>query len=206
MHGLPNNRSTERRGFMARRTLLCFFLFVAAMVPDASARQQRSAASPQAASSPGPPSSAGRAAIQAPNVTVTVTPKRITAYHLSSELYRKAKTLGRIRFSFRLFSFFYGLVVLWFILQRRYSAKFRNLAESVSRKRYVQALIYVPLLILTIALLQLPLDLFNEILFKRYGISIQSWSSWTGDWFKIQLLTIFGGTLLALLLYAIIRR
>ena len=192
---------------MNRRMLLCFFLFLAAMVPDASARQQRSAASPQAASSPTPPGSGGRAAdIQASNVTVTVTPKRITAYHLSPELYRKAKTLGRIRFSFRLFSFFYGLVVLWFILQRRYSAQFRNLAESVSRKRYVQALIYVPLLILTIALLQLPLDLFNEILFKRYGISIQSWSSWTGDWFKIQLLTIFGGTLLALLLYAIIRR
>jgi hypothetical protein len=174
---------------MNRRTLLCFFLFFAAMVPDVYARQQRSAASPQAASSTAPPSSGANAAIQASNVTVTVTPKRIMGYSLSPELYRKAKTLGRIRFSFRLFSFIYGLVVLWFILQRRYSAKFRNLAESVSRKRYVQALIYVPLLILTIALLQLPLDLFNEVLFKRYGISIQSWSSWAGDWFKIPLLS-----------------
>src|SRR5437762_8764092 len=101
--------------------------------------------------------------------------KRITAYTLPPELYQKAKTLGRIRFSFRLFSFFYGLFVLWFILERRYSAKFRDWAESASRKRYLQVVIYVPLLIVTIALLQLPLDLFNEILFKRYGISIQSW-------------------------------
>ena len=132
--------------------------------------------------------------------------KRITAYTLSPELYRKAKTLGRIRFSFRLFSFFYGVFVLWFILERRYSARFRDWAESASRKRYLQVLIYVPLLIATMALLQLPLDLFNEILFKRYGISIQSWGSWTGDWFKIQSLAILAATLLTLLLYAIIRR
>ena len=133
-------------------------------------------------------------------------PKRITAYTLSPELYRKAKTLGRIRFSFRLFSFSYGVFVLWFILERRVSAKFRDWAESTSRKRYIQVVIYVPLLIATIALLELPLDLFSEILFKQYGISIESWVSWTGDWFKIQSLTILAATLLTLLLYAIIRR
>jgi len=132
--------------------------------------------------------------------------KRITAYTLPPELYQKAKTLGRIRFSFRLFSFFYGLFVLWFILQRRYSAMFRDWAESASRKRYVQVLIYGPVLILSMALFYLPLDLFSESLFKRYGISIQRWSSWTGDWLKAELLAIIGGTLLVMLLYAIIRR
>ena len=134
------------------------------------------------------------------------TAKKITAYTLTPELYKKAKTLGRIRFSFRLFSFLYGVFVLWFILKRRYSAKFRDWAESASRKRYLQALVYAPLLIAAISLLQLPLDLFNEILFKRFGISIQSWGSWTGDWLKLLALSILAGTLLTLLLYAVIRR
>jgi len=133
-------------------------------------------------------------------------PKKITAYTLTPELYKKAKTLGRIRFSFRVFSFFYGLFVLWFILQRNYSATFRDWAESASRKRYLQALVYASLLIAAISLLELPLDLFNEILFKRYGISIQSWGSWTGDWLKVLALSILVGTLLTLLLYAVIRR
>ena len=188
-------------------TLSCFLFFATFLTQDASALEQRSEIPPpQTASSPTPPGSAGGAATQATSNMPNRGPKRIAAYTLSPELYRKAKTLGRIRFFFRLFSFFYGLFVLWFILERRYSAKFRDWAESASRKRYLQVVIYVPLLIVTIALLQLPLDLFNEILFKRYGISIQSWPSWTGDWFKIQSLTILAATLLTLLLYAIIRR
>src|SRR5437660_4437784 len=169
---------------MNRRVTLCCFLFFATFVTqDASALEQRRAVPPpQTASSPTPPGSAGGVATQAASAMPNAGPKKITAYTLSPELYRKAKTLGRIRFSFRLFSFFYGVFVLWFILKRRYSAKFRNCAESASRKRYLQVVIYVPLLMVTIALLQLPLDIFNEILFKRYGISIQSWGSWTGDW------------------------
>src|SRR6266404_1760891 len=188
-------------------TLCCFLFFATFPTQGASALEQRSAVPPpQTASSPTPPGSAGGAATQAASAMPNRVPTRITAYTLPPELYRKAKTLGRIRFSFRLFSFFYGVFVLWFILARRYSAKFRDWAESASRKRYLQVVIYAPLLIVTIALLQLPLDLFNEILFKRYGISIQSWGAWTGDWFKIQLLTILAATLLTLLLYSIIRR
>ncbi len=132
--------------------------------------------------------------------------KKITAYTLTPELYQKAKTLGRIRFSFRLFSFFYGLFVLWFILQRHYSTKFRDWAEAASRHRFLQVLIYAPLLIGTLFLFQLPLDLFDQALYKHYGILIQSWGSWTGDWLKVLGLWILGGTLLVLLLYAVIRR
>jgi len=188
-------------------TLCCFLFFATSVTQNASALEQRSAVPPpQTALSPTPPGSAGSAGMQSGSAVANAVAKRITSYTLAPELYRKAKTLGRIRFSFRLFSFFYWVFVLWFILERRASAKFRDWAESTSRKRYIQVVIYVPLLIVTIALLELPLDLFSEILFKQYGISIESWGSWTGDWFKIQSLTILAATLLTLLLYAIIRR
>src|SRR6516225_3173260 len=59
--------------------------------------------------------------------------KHITEYTLSPELLKKAKTLGTIRFVFRLFSFFFSLFALWLILRFKWSAKFRELAERASR-------------------------------------------------------------------------
>jgi len=132
--------------------------------------------------------------------------KRITEYRLSPELYRKAKRLGTIRFIFRLFSFFFSLLALWLILQRRWSERFRDWAETSTRFRFLQALIYTPLFALAFSLLQLPLDLFNESLLKRYGISVQPWGAWTGDWLKSLLLTVVIGSLLAWILFSVIRR
>src|SRR5262249_53886004 len=65
---------------------------------------------------PGPPS--------ASVPTAEVTPaKRITAYTLSPDLYRKAHFLGRLRFATRILGVLYGVFVPWLILQRLWSAK-----------------------------------------------------------------------------------
>jgi STE24 endopeptidase len=136
----------------------------------------------------------------------TTPPRKITAYTLPPDLYRKAHNRGRIGFAARLVGFFYGLLVLWFILRSRLSAKYRDWAESVSRNRFVQAFIFIPLLVLTIGVLQLPVDIFQEWIAKLYKISVQPWSSWTADWAKAQLLTIVIGSLFAWILYAVIRK
>jgi STE24 endopeptidase len=132
--------------------------------------------------------------------------KRITAYTLPPDLYRKARNRGRIGFASRIIGFFYGLLILWFILRRKLSAKFRDWAEKVSRWRFVQAFVFTPLLVLTIGVLQLPIDIFRESVSKLYKISVQSWPSWTADWAKAQLLTILFGSLLVWILYAVIRK
>jgi STE24 endopeptidase len=133
-------------------------------------------------------------------------PGKITAYTLPPDLYRKARNLSRVRFSFRLIAFFYGLLVLWFILRRKLSARYRDWAEKFSRKRFLQALLFTPLLVLTIGVLQLPLGVLQEWIEKFYGISVQPWGSWIGDWAKGQFLTIVIGTLLIWILYAVIRK
>jgi len=133
-------------------------------------------------------------------------PQRISAYTLSPELYRKAHRLYQTRFAIRVISTFYGIFVFWLILQAKWAAKFRDWAERATSRRFVQALIFTPLLVLEISLLQLPLDLFRRWLLLRYGISVQSWGSWFGDWGKSLLLTFFFGSLLVWLLYAIVRR
>jgi STE24 endopeptidase len=131
---------------------------------------------------------------------------KITAFTLPPDLYRKARNRSRIRFASLLFGSFYGLLVLWFILSRRLSAKFRDWAEKVSRNRFVQALIFTPLLVIAIGVLEIPLDIFDEWILKLYKISVQPWPSWLGDWAKAQFLTIVIGSLLAWLLYAVIRK
>ncbi len=163
--------------------------------------------SPPAASLPASKSSAQGP----PETSQTAAPpaaahRKITAYSLPPELYRKAHNRGRIRFASRLVGFFYGLFILWLILQRKWGARFRDWAEAVSRLRFLQALIFTPLVVLTIAVLQLPIDLFDEWVLKLYKISVQPWPSWFVDWTKAQFLTIVVGGVLVWLLYAVIRK
>ena len=111
-----------------------------------------------------------------------------------------------MRFVYRIFSFFYALFVLWLILQARWSARFRDWAERVSRFRILQALIFTALFAITFALLQLPFDILEEWVAKLYHISVQTWPSWAGDWAKGQVLLIVVGGVLVWILYAVIRR
>jgi STE24 endopeptidase len=164
-----------------------------------------------------PPSRQTPAAAEQPNPT-SATPSsvpssahaqsqnRITAYTLPPDLYRKARNRGRIGFASSIIGFFYGLLVLWLILRLKLSAQFHDWAESASRFRFVQAYAFTALLVLTIGVLQLPLDIFHESVSKLYKISVESWPSWAADWAKAQLLTIVIGSLLVWILYAVIRK
>jgi STE24 endopeptidase len=162
--------------------------------------------SPSAAAAPEHPGATFTTQSPTSSSTQSQAQNKITAYTLPPDLYRKARNRGRIGFASRIIGFFYGLFVLWFILRRKLSAKYRDWAEKFSRYRFVQALVFTPLLVLTIGVLQLPIDIFHESIAKLYKISVQSWPSWTADWAKAQLLTIIIGSLLVWILYAVIRR
>src|SRR5262249_11979502 len=131
---------------------------------------------------------------------------KITDYTLPPELYRKAHNRGRIGFATRIVALLWGIAALWIVLSAGLSAKYRDWAERTSRFRFVQAFVFTAPLALTIAVMQLPIGLFREVMLKRYAISVQSWPSWFGDWGIEQCLTIVIGGLLAWLLFAIIRK
>ncbi|MGB7584815.1 MAG: M48 family metallopeptidase [Terriglobales bacterium] len=132
--------------------------------------------------------------------------KTITAYTLPPELYKKAHERNRIHFHLALIGFVYGLLVLWLILRWQLAAKYRDWAEHANSRRFVQSLVFSPLLLLTIAFLTLPLDIYSEVVEKRYGISVQSWGSWSWDWIKAELIGLVIGTILIWLLYMVLRR
>ena len=140
-----------------------------------------------------------------PTDTISAT-KTVTAYTLPPDLYQKAHNRNSIHFRLNLISFIYGIVVLWLILRWKLSARFRDWAEGFSSKRFLQSVVYSPLLLLTVAIFTLPLDIYGETIEKRYGISVQSWGSWAWDWTKGQLIFLVIGIFLIWLLYAILRR
>jgi STE24 endopeptidase len=177
-------------------------LLVAAFI-SALAWAQPAAARPQVP--PSPSTRASRAPV-APSAQPQATPAKITAYTLSPEQYRKARNRSRIGFATRIVAFFYGLAVLWFILRSKLAVKFRDWAEKTSRFRIIQAFVFTSLLALTIAVLQLPIDIFGESILKLYAISVQSWPSWAGDLLKALLITIIIGSFLAWILFGVIRK
>jgi STE24 endopeptidase len=130
----------------------------------------------------------------------------VTSYTLPPLLYRKARNLSRNSFAFYLIAGLYGLLVLWLILHWKIAPKYRDWAERVFRRRAVQALIFAPLLLLTIDVFELPVGISEQWELRRYGLSIQGWPSWAADWGKQEILTLIAGTILVAILYAVIRK
>ena len=130
-----------------------------------------------------------------PGAATSLLDRQITAYTLPPDVYKKAHDRSRIRFRLRLVSFVYGLVVLWIILHWKLGVKYRDWAERLSRKRFLQAIVFAPLLLLTIAVFTAPLDVYSEVVEREFGISVQGWGSWTWDWIKAQLISIMNFTI-----------
>jgi STE24 endopeptidase len=155
-------------------------------------------------------SPAASAHASAPSADVNSAPRQapqiVTQFTLPPDRYKKARDLGRIHFRFDIISFIYGLLILWLVLQWRLAPKYRDWAESASRHRIVQAIIFAPLLILTLDVLGLPTEIYDNWISRKYGLSVQGWVSWMWDWTKGEIISIVGGTILIWILYAVIRK
>lgn len=130
----------------------------------------------------------------------------ITVYQLPPGKRAQADALYRTRMIMFVASSLSGIAVLAIVLWLRVSATFRDWAERASRYRFVQAIIFAPLLLLTVDLLGLPLILYGHDLQVRYGLSVQNWGSWFWDWTKGELIGTAIATPLVWGLYVILRR
>ena len=127
-------------------------------------------------------------------------------FTLPPEKYREALDYSRSKYTHYFVNAFYGMLVLVLLLGWKLSAKYRDWAERASSRRLVQVVIFAPLMLLTISLLTAPSDIWDEWLARRHGLSVQSWSSWAGDWLKGLTLSLIVGTILIWILYGVIRR
>lgn len=113
-----------------------------------------------------------------------------TQYTLPPDKLAKSKALYDLRGKLRIVDTAYSLLVLLVLLAFGIAAKYRDWAERASKNRFVQAMIFVPLLMLTITLLGLPLDAYQQSISRQYGLSVQGWGSWFGDVAKGELVSL----------------
>jgi STE24 endopeptidase len=131
---------------------------------------------------------------------------RTEQYTLSHERQEKAIAYSRAGYTLYFLSYFLGGLFLFLILRLGWAARCRDIAENVSDKKWVQGLVFVPLLFLTVDVLDLPVRLYWHGLSLHYEQSIQGWGSWFRDWSKEELLDTAFGIVLVLMLFAVMRR
>ena len=125
------------------------------------------------------------------------------SYSLSPEKYEKAVAYSKTQYRLHFARIACTLLILLSVLSLRIAPIFRDWAERLSRRRFVQTIVFVPLLLLTIDTLVLPLDAYQHHIAVRYGLSVQNWTSWFWDWTKGELVQVVVASMLAYLLYGV---
>lgn len=141
-----------------------------------------------------------------PPQSTTSQPTKTEGYTLPRERYEKAVRYSRASYTLYFVSIFVSVLALLILLRLGIAAKFRDWAENVSDKRWIQAVIFVPLLVLTVDVIALPVRLYGHMLSLRYEMSVEGWGDWFLDWVKEQLLMVGFALIFALILAAVIGR
>jgi STE24 endopeptidase len=106
-----------------------------------------------------------------------------------------------------LWDFLYGLAVALLLLNLRWSARMRDLAERVTRFKPVHTFVYwLQYLVLT-SILVFPLTVYEDYFREhKYGLATQTFGPWMGDQMKALGVGLVLGGLLAMILYSVVRR
>jgi STE24 endopeptidase len=142
------------------------------------------------------------------NVQATPTPASsgpTSAYTLPPDKLAKSRALYILGGKLLILRSIYSFVLLLALLHFGIVAKYRDWAEKASAKRFVQALIVVPLLLLTLDVLHLPFRIYGHHIGLQYGLSVQGWGPWLVDVLKGEALGLTLGILILYALVSIIR-
>jgi Zn-dependent protease with chaperone function len=129
-----------------------------------------------------------------------------TEYTLPPDKLAKSKALYDLSGRLRIIGTVWSFVVLLGILYLGIGARYAAWAEKSAKYSFLQALIALPLLLLTIDILDWPLAAYSHHISLRYGLSVQRWGSWFGDVLKGEAITIVIGVVAFWLLVFLIRR
>ena len=194
-----------RRWTVLHRFALIFFATLFLAIPPNGEAGPLPAAYPGKLATQASPKQDG-ASQEATAESKTTEQSRTEQYTLSHERQAKVVAYSRAGYTLYFVSYFLGGLFLFLILRLGWAAKFRDMAETVSDKKWVQGLVFVPLLFLTLDVLELPVRLYWHSLSLHYQQSVQGWGWWFWDWTKGELLNAGFGIVLVLILFAVMRR
>ena len=100
----------------------------------------------------------------------------------------------------------YSFLILFLFIRWGFVVKLRDWAERIARRRFVQAIIIIPLFASSFLLLRLPFSVYGHHLGLKYGLSVQGWGSWLRDWAVELALIIAVGTVVVWIFYLVVAR
>jgi len=130
----------------------------------------------------------------------------ITSYTLPPDKLAKATALYDVRVKLLIADTIFGFVLLLAFVYGRVGARFRSMAEGVTSGIKKQGLVAIPLFLLVMTVCQLPLEMYGHRLQLAYGLSVQHWGSWFGDWLKSLAISLLIGTAAISGAYALMRK
>jgi len=106
-----------------------------------------------------------------------------------------------------LWDFLYGVAISLVLLNLRWSARMRDLAQRITRFTWLQPLPYAVLFTVVTAILGFPLEYYESYVREhKYGMATQTFGPWMGDELKSLLVSVVISSIAMVILFAILRR
>ncbi|MGA9059830.1 MAG: M48 family metallopeptidase [Terriglobia bacterium] len=128
-------------------------------------------------------------------------------YVLTPERRAKAITYSRAQYLLYFADIALSLAIYGFFWRIGLAVVLREWVRRVSARRFVQCVLFAPLFLAAVRVLEFPLDYFwGFTLEHRYDLSTQRFGSWMADWAKGLGLTAVAGIILVWVFYWLVRR
>jgi len=106
-----------------------------------------------------------------------------------------------------LWEFVWLALAMLILLNLRWSAGMRNLAERITRFKPLQTLIYLCEFTVAATVLTFPLTVYEDYFREhQYGLATQTFGPWMGDQLKSLLVSLVLGGILGMVLFGVVRR
>ncbi len=99
------------------------------------------------------------------------------------------------------------IAIAFLLLQLGLSRKWRDLAERLLKRRFLQAFVYVPIYLVVTTLILFPLAWYRDFYTEhKYGLSTQGFGDWFIEYLQANAFSLIGFSLFVAILYLILRR
>lgn len=128
------------------------------------------------------------------------------AYTLPPDKEARAIAYAHSRHELYFLDFLFTTVELTLLIQLGVGPRLRDGAERISRRRFLQAVIFAGVFFILLGLLGLPAAAGSHWLARYYGQSVQGWGSWFWDSIKGGVVALILAIVLTWLFYGLVRR
>jgi len=128
--------------------------------------------------------------IETPSTQPETTAKETDRYTLSHERYEKAIAYSRAGYALYFLSVFVGFAALLVLLRAGFAGRLRDFAQRKTENRFLQGLIFIPILVLILRFADLPVHIVWHGLSLHYQQSVEGWGAWLFDWSKVSLMFV----------------